>query len=59
MTKELRERVAKCLGWTVEDTKGFSDMMLREVVRPKSSKLAYFISEEIRTGRGWLGVEDD
>lgn len=47
----LRERVATCLGMTVAETKQFSFHTLKEMVAPKSSKLAYFLAEEIRTGR--------
>lgn len=47
----LHERIAECLGWSVKDTQSFSLAALREMVAPKSSKLAYFITEEIRTGR--------
>jgi hypothetical protein len=55
MNEELHERIAKCLGWTVEETKQFSLQTLREMVRTKSSKLTYFIDEEIRSGRYLLG----
>lgn len=39
MTNELRERVAKVLGWTVADTNGFGLSTLMELVREKDAKL--------------------
>jgi hypothetical protein len=46
----LHERIAKVLGWTVEEAKSFSLPALREVVRPVSMKLAYEITLQIQFG---------
>jgi hypothetical protein len=43
----LHERVAKKLGWTVEQTKQFSLISLREIVRHVSPKLANDITESL------------
>lgn len=51
MPPTLHERIAEKLGWTVQETQSFSLAALREMVKDKSPKLAYFITEEIRTGR--------
>ena len=47
----LRDRVAQALGWTVEETEGFSLQSLRELVRVSHPKLAAELTEWIRTGR--------
>lgn len=46
----LRERIAKTLGWTIEQTQQFSAQTLRELVRGKDDKLVTLISTEIRNG---------
>lgn len=46
----LHERIAKQLGWSVEETQRFSLSQLRELVRGKSAKLDYLIDQEIRSG---------
>jgi hypothetical protein len=46
----LHERIAKALGWTVEEARSFSLPALREVVRPVSMKLAYEITLQIQFG---------
>lgn len=42
----LHERIAAALGWTVEQTQGFSLLALRDLVRPVSAKLAHEITLE-------------
>lgn len=54
----LHERLAEKLGWTVEETRGFSLATLREFVRVKHPKLAAEISEVIRTGRHILDADE-
>lgn len=49
--QELHERVAKALGWTVEETKSFSMTSLRELVRPVDTSLAATITEFVQSGR--------
>jgi hypothetical protein len=44
----MHERIAKALGWTVEEARSFSLPALREVVRPVSMKLAYEITLAIQ-----------
>jgi len=46
----LHERIAKALGWTVEEARSFSLPALREVVRPVSMKLAHELTVAIETG---------
>jgi len=46
----LHERIAEALGWSVKDTQGFSFQTLRDLVRPVNPKLAYELTEAIRTG---------
>jgi len=46
----MHSRIAACLGWTVEATRGFSLQALRELVRPLSPALAEEISEAISQG---------
>lgn len=43
----LRARVAAVLGWTVEETQGFSLLSLRDLVRPLSPKLAYELTRQV------------
>jgi hypothetical protein len=43
-SEKLHERIAKVLGWLVEDTHKFSPRMLRELVKDKSPKLAHEIT---------------
>jgi hypothetical protein len=44
----LHERIAKALGWTVEETRSFSLPALRDLVRPVSMKLAHEITIAIQ-----------
>jgi len=47
----LRERIAVRLGWTVEETKGFSFQSLRELVRGAGdAKLTHELDVAIRSG---------
>lgn len=46
----LHERIADALGWTVEETRGFSLAALRDLVRPVSAKLAHEITVAISSG---------
>lgn len=46
----VRERVAKCLGWSVEDTLAFSLRTLQAIVRDKDSELAKEIGLVIDSG---------
>jgi len=46
----LDERIAKALGWTVEQVRSFSLPALRDVVRPVSVKLAHEITLQIQSG---------
>ena len=52
----LHERIAVLLGWTVAEAQSFSLQTLRELVRPRSSKLAQEITDEVRSGRYILGA---
>lgn len=47
----LHERIAKALGWEVEEVRTMSFQTLRELVRPVSDKLAHEITQEIESGR--------
>jgi hypothetical protein len=42
--ESLHERIARALGWTVEETQGFSLLSLRDLVGPISPKLAHEIT---------------
>lgn len=46
----LHERIAKALGWTVEQAQSFSLPALRDLVRPVSPKLAHEITLAINLG---------
>ena len=46
----IRERIAKVLGWSIEDTRSFSLAALRDFVRPKDMQLAEDISGIIQRG---------
>lgn len=46
----MHERIAKALGWTVEQTHGFSLAALRDLVRPVDPALADEISRQIQSG---------
>jgi hypothetical protein len=46
----LHERIARALGWTVEQTQSFSLAALRELVRPVNAKLAAECDTVIRSG---------
>jgi len=52
---DLRGRIAKTLGWKVEDTHGFSFQSLRELVRPVSPELANEVNAVIRDGSYIIG----
>jgi hypothetical protein len=49
----LYERIARTLGWTVEQTHQFSWQMLREILRAKSPKLAYLLESEMKSNGGY------
>lgn len=51
----LRERIAACLKWTVQDTYGFSLESLREMVRPVDRGLAQEVSSIIYSGKHITG----
>ena len=53
---DWRERVAALLGWSVQDTRGFSMQMLREMVRDKDPKLAGELSTMIQSGSYIFGA---
>lgn len=55
MNDELRRRVADALGWTVEQTQGFSVPSLRELVRRKHPDLALEIDGVVQRGDHVLG----
>lgn len=55
MNETLHARIARCLGWPVEDTKQFPLQGLREMIREKSPKLAEEISTAIRSGSYIIG----
>lgn len=46
----LHERIARVLGWTVEQAQSFSLPTLRELVRPVSAKLAHEITLAMQNG---------
>lgn len=50
MNYDLHERIAKCLGWTVEQTKSFSLAALREWIRAKDLDLYLEIGDVIAQG---------
>lgn len=47
---DLHERIAKCLGWTVDEVRSFSLASAREMVRTKDAALADEISLVIQQG---------
>jgi len=47
---KLHERIAKCLGWTIEETKSLSLQTLRDLVRPLDVKLTHEITDAIENG---------
>jgi hypothetical protein len=55
----LHERIAKTLGWSVQDTQSCSLPTLRELVRPVSPPLAYEISQVIQSGSRLFLVESE
>ncbi len=55
MSKDLHERIADALGWTVYDAKRFSLISLRDVVRPVFPKLAAEITDVITSGKVIIG----
>lgn len=46
----LHERVARALGWSLQETQSFSLAALRELVREVNPKLAHELDHVIRTG---------
>lgn len=50
----LYERIAKALGWSIEETQSFSLQSLRELVRPSHPKLAYVIDDYIRSDESYI-----
>jgi hypothetical protein len=52
MTKidDLRDRIARVLGWSAKDVDSFSLPTLRELIRPKHPQLVAEIDETLRTG---------
>lgn len=46
----LHKKIAKVLGWSTNETHGFSLQSLRELVRPVDPKLADEISQRITSG---------
>jgi hypothetical protein len=46
----LHARIAKALGWTEVQVKGFSFQTLRDLLRGVSPKLAAELDEQIRSG---------
>jgi len=50
--KTLHERIAQCLGWTVDQLQSFSLTSLRDLVQPVSKELAEEITKEIKSIRG-------
>lgn len=55
MTNEMRARVAQVLGWTLDDTMGFSAPTLREMVRGKDAALTAELTALIHGGGHILG----
>jgi hypothetical protein len=51
----MRARIAEALGWTEEQTLGFSLQALRELVRPVSKKLAHELDVAIQSGSCIVG----
>lgn len=47
---DLHERIARCLGWTVEETRSFSLATLRELIRLKDPALCDEIRLVIQQG---------
>jgi hypothetical protein len=46
----MYERIARVLGWPVEETQQFSLQALRELVRPIDPKLTHELNQFIRSG---------
>ena len=53
--EELRERIAKTLGWTVNDTKMFGLSMLATLVRDKDPELCSDIRLCVEQKLHWFG----
>lgn len=51
----LHARIAKALGWTIEETHGYPLLSLRELVRPIDAKLTAALTERIRDGAAIVG----
>ena len=49
MTDELAERVAKELGWTLQQVRSMSASAVRELL-PQGGKLRYLVTESIQSG---------
>lgn len=52
----LHERAAEVLGWKVEETRQFSLLMLREMVRDKDPQLAKDIERTVNSGQHIFGA---
>lgn len=50
MSPSLHDRIAKALGWKLEDTYSLSLLMLRELLRDSDPALAREITEGVRSG---------
>lgn len=53
----LHDRIAEVLGWSVSETKTFSLLSLRDLVRPISPKLTHEINLEI-AGKGYVAQKE-
>lgn len=53
MTRDLRVRIAKALGWTQAEVGQFSLPALRELVRPVDSRLAADIDDVVEHRHHW------
>lgn len=50
MSYDLHKRIARCLGWTVDETRSFSLAALREWIHLKDPALCDEISQVIQQG---------
>lgn len=55
MNLDERRRLAEQLGWSVEETKSFSLLSLRELARPKT---AATLTREIESGAVLVGARE-
>lgn len=53
----LHKRIADLLGWSVEETYGFSLATLRELCRPLSHELVFELDRALRRGERVTRVE--